>query len=150
LQFRRRFNKDRYGAVLLILLGVAVVVEGSSYRIGSLTRMGAGFLPVVYGTLLASIGVALGLTSRRGPDERGLPAEWRGWLCILGGVLSFALVGRHGGLVPATFASVFISALGDRQNSVRDAAVLALVMVVASYLIFSLGLRLPLAPFAWE
>ena len=60
-------------------------------------------------------------------------------------VLSFVLFGHYGGLAPATFASVFISAFGDRQNSVRDAALLSLLMVVAGYLIFSLGLHLQFA-----
>jgi hypothetical protein len=116
---------------------------------GSLTHMGAGFMPVVYGTLIAFVGVVLGLTSKPEPDEKRLPAEWRGWLCIVGGVLSFVLFGHYGGLAPATFASVFISALGDRQNSVRDAALLSLLMVVAGYLIFSLGLHLQLPLFTW-
>lgn len=149
MQLPRKFNLDRYGAALLVLMGAAVVTQGVSFRMGTLTRMGAGFMPVVYGALLTLIGIVLGITSSSEPDEKGLPAEWRGWLCILGGVLAFVLFGRYGGLVPASFASVFISALGDRKNSVRDAALLAALMTLAGYLIFSLGLHLQLRPFAW-
>ncbi|HJV60480.1 MAG TPA: tripartite tricarboxylate transporter TctB family protein [Albitalea sp.] len=149
MHWLRRFNKDRTGAALLILLGVGVAVRGSSYRVGDLTHMGAGFMPVVYGVLLAAIGVVLGLTARDEPDAKGASAQWRGWLCIIGGVFAFVVFGHWGGLVPATFASVFIAALGDRQNTVRDAALLALAMVAAGYLIFSVGLHLQLAPFTW-
>jgi hypothetical protein len=118
---------------------------------GELTRMGAGFMPVVYGALLALVGVAIGVTAEKGDfgDDKTHPTEWRGWLCILGGVLAFVLIGVYGGLAPATFAAVFISAMGDRGNTVRDAALLALGLVIAGTLIFSYGLNLQLPLFAW-
>jgi hypothetical protein len=147
--WRLKFNKDRYGAALLILLGTAVVVAGNEYHMGSLTRMGPGFLPVVYGSLLILVGVLIGITSRGQAGHRLARAEWRGWFCILAGVLAFVVLGRWGGLLPATFASVFISAMGDRNNKVRDAALLALAMTVAGYLIFHVGLNLQLPPFQW-
>jgi len=147
----RKLNKDRVSAVLLIVLGVAIVVQGVTYRMGTLTRMGAGFIPVVLGVLLTLVGVAIGVTAEPGDfgDAHSAPTEWRGWLCIVGGVFSFVLLGMYGGLVPATFVSVFVAALGDRGNSVRDAALLALALVVAGSLIFSFGLHLQLPLFAW-
>jgi len=147
----RSLNKDRVSAVLLILLGVAIVAQGLAYRMGTLTRMGAGFIPVVLGALLALVGVAIGVTAERGDfgNAKDSPAEWRGWLCILGGVAAFVVLGVYGGLAPATFASVFIAAMGDRGNSVRDAALLALALVVAGALIFSYGLHLQLPLFTW-
>ena len=148
-QFLRRFNKDRYGAMLLVLLGIGVVIAGVDYHVGTMTRMGAGFLPVVYGTLITLVGIALGITSKSEPDEPGPPAEWRGWFCIIAGVFIFVLLGHYGGLIPATFGSVFVSAMGDRKNSVRDAALLGVAMMAASYLIFTLGLHLQLQPFVW-
>lgn len=149
MSWLRRFNKDHYGATLLVLLGSAVGVQGAGYHVGSLTHMGAGFMPVVYGTLMVVVGLLVAVTAKHGPDPKGKPAEWRGWACILGGVFAFVLFGKYGGLVPAEFASVFISALGDRNNRVRDAAMIATAITVLGYLIFSLGLSLPLRPFAW-
>ncbi|MEI8326362.1 MAG: tripartite tricarboxylate transporter TctB family protein [Betaproteobacteria bacterium] len=147
----RRLNKDRVSALLLILLGLGIVAEGLSYRMGSLTRMGAGYMPVVYGTLLALVGVAIGATAEKGDfgNASTHPTQWRGWLCILGGVLAFVVLGFYGGLVPATFAAVFISAMGDKANSVLDAALLALGLVITGALIFSYGLQLQLPLFAW-
>jgi hypothetical protein len=147
----RRFNKDRVSAVLLIVLGLGIVAEGLTYRMGTLTRMGAGFIPVVLGTLLALVGAAIGITAEPGDfgDAKTHPTEWRGWLCILGGVFAFVLFGVYGGLVPATFAAVFIAAMGDKGNRVRDAALLAIGLVFAGVLIFSYGLHLQLPLFAW-
>jgi hypothetical protein len=147
----RKFNKDRVSAVLLVLIGSGIVYQGLTYRMGTLTRMGAGFIPVVLGVLLVLVGVAIGITAEPSDfgDERSAPTEWRGWLCIVGGVMAFVVLGTYGGLVPATFASVFIAAMGDRGNSVRDAALLAFALVVAGALIFSFGLHLQLPLFAW-
>jgi hypothetical protein len=147
----RKLNKDRVSALLLVIMGLAIIGQGLSYRMGTLTRMGAGFVPVVLGTILALVVLAIGITAE--PADFGTPeettTEWRGWLCILGGVFAFVLFGVYGGLVPATFAAVFIAALGDRTNTIRGAALLAAGLVIAGVAIFSYGLRLQLPLFAW-
>ena len=147
----RSFNKDRVSAILLIVMGVGIVLQGMTYRMGALTRMGAGFIPVVLGTLLALVGVAIGLTAEPGDfgTAEAVPTEWRGWLCVLAGVLAFVVFGQYGGLVPATFLSVFIAAMGDRGNRIRDAALLAAGITVAGVLIFIYGLKMTFPLFTW-
>ncbi len=78
----------------------------------------------------------------------GLP-DLRGCACIILGVLAFLLLGKYGGLIPATFAIVFISALGDRSNTVKQAAILALAMCVIATVVFWWALQLQLPLFAW-
>jgi Tripartite tricarboxylate transporter TctB family len=162
MQRLKALNKDHQGALMLIILGVAVLWLGYSYRMGNLNRMGAGFIPVVLGVLMIFIGILIGVTST--PASRlaaeteaamsstivkhGAP-EWRGWLCILGGVVAFVVFGMWGGLVPATFASVFVSALGDRQNNVKHSAVLAAGLTVFCVIVFHYGLKLQLPLFQW-
>ena len=147
----RQYNKDRVSGVVLLVLGIAIVAQGLEYRMGALTRMGAGFVPVVLGTLLALVGVAIWVTAEPGDfgTAKSMPTEWRGWLCVLGGVLAFVVFGTYGGLVPATFLSVFIAALGDRGNSVRVAALLAAGITVAGVLIFVYGLSMTFPLFTW-
>ena len=147
----RQYNKDRVSGIVLLVLGLAIVAQGLEYRMGALTRMGAGFVPVVLGTLLALVGVAIWVTAEPGDfgTAKSMPTEWRGWLCVLGGVLAFVVFGAYGGLVPATFLSVFIAALGDRGNSVRAAALLAAGITVAGVLIFVYGLSMTFPLFTW-
>jgi hypothetical protein len=150
-------NKDYLSALLLVLAGVAAIVAGRSYKVGSLTEMGAGFLPTLIGLLLVVVGLLIAATSspmlahRSGgtgtPDT--LPFDLRAWGFITAGVASFVLLGTYGGFVPASFACVFISALADRQNSLKDAAILAVVIAAAGYLIFHVGLRLQFDAFTW-
>jgi hypothetical protein len=54
-------------------------------------------------------------------EHKPRPPEWRGWLCICSSIVAFAVIGKYGGLLPATFAIVFIAALGDRQNTLLNA-----------------------------
>ena len=147
----RRLNKDRVGGVVLLVLGLAIVGQGLEYRMGALTRMGAGFVPVVLGILLALVGVAIWVTAEAGDfgTAESMPTEWRGWLCVLGGVLAFVVFGAYGGLVPATFISVFIAAMGDRGNSVRASALLAAGITVVGVLIFVYGLKMTFPLFSW-
>ena len=155
-----KLTKDHVGGGLLLAVGVAVVVAGVGYGVGTLRSMGSGFFPVVLGVLLALIGTALLFSAGRAPggatDEppaemahlAGPVVQWRGWLCIVGAALAFVLLGEHGGLVPASFASVFIAAMGDRGNSVRAAATLAALLTVAGAIVFHYGLQL-LPLFTW-
>ncbi|MBU6497592.1 MAG: tripartite tricarboxylate transporter TctB family protein [Rhodospirillales bacterium] len=152
-----RMDKDHIGAALLIGLGLAVSYIGFGYRIGTLTRMGAGYFPVVLGILLIATGAGIGFAPRAAAPRRsqavaevrdGQPA-WRGWLCILAGIGAFVVLGTYGGLVPATLASVFITAMGDRNNSVGSAALLAGAMTVLATVLFGWALQLQLPLFAW-
>ena len=156
-----KLTKDHVGGALLVLTGLAAVIAGVGYGMGTLMQMGSGFFPVVLGVLLVLIGAALLASTRRvrahGPVEApaemahlaGPVVQWRGWLCIVGGALAFAVLGEHGGLVPASFVSVFIAAMGDRRNTWRAAAALAASMTVLGVVVFHYGLHMLLPLFTW-
>ncbi|MEM5383066.1 tripartite tricarboxylate transporter TctB family protein [Paraburkholderia phymatum] len=150
------FNKNRrdyLGGMLLLLIGLGAALQGWSYRTGSLVEMGPGFFPMALGVILALCGVALlvasGLSAPVPGEEKKLPRQWVAWLHILAAIAAFVILGRFGGLVPATFAVVFISAIGDRDNSFKGALLLAVCMSVVSVLVFRLGLQLQFPLFAW-
>jgi hypothetical protein len=154
----QRLSKDRISAILLVLLGMGVILEGHQYGIGSLRSMGSGFVPVVLGVLLVLVGIAIGSTTPTSqPSSKTVVAahagprvvDWRSWSCILGGVLAFIVSGRSLGLAPATFATVFIAAFGDRRNNARDAVFLATGLTIAGALIFHVGLHVQMPLFAW-
>ena len=108
------------------------------------------------GGLLALTGVLIAVSARSGQASEPAPGEahshslpdLRGSVCILLGILAFLGLGHYGGLLPATFAIVFISALGDRNNTVKQALVLALGMSVVAVVVFWWALQLQLPLFA--
>src|ERR1035438_1460058 len=155
MTMRRRVRKDHVAAVLLIAMGIFILVKGTSYRMGTLVHMGAGFIPVVLGILMTAVGLLIGALARsRTPAEKAEqalpePPDLRGGICILAAVGAFVLIGAWGGLVPATFASVFIAAMGDRKNTWKSAALLGAAMVVFGVIVFHYGLRVQLPLFSW-
>ena len=152
-------QKEYFGAALLVGLGAAIVVAAFGYELGDLTEMGAGFLPAVLGSLMTLVGIMVALTSRKtqrtppSSEEHhgplGMP-DLRGTLAILGGIIAFVLLGDHGGMIPATFASVFIAASGDREHSWKSAALFAASVTVFGVIVFYFGLKVKLPLVAWE
>jgi hypothetical protein len=151
-RFINNYNKDYYGGGLMVLLGLGVVFQSSTYEVGTLSKMGAGFFPGVLGILLALTGVSIALTARGAipsSNEEPLPPEWRGWICIILSIVAFVVLGKYGGLVPASFAITFISAMGDRQNTIKNALILSLAMVALSIGIFWWALQMQFPLFQW-
>lgn len=145
-------NKDYVGGGLMIVLGLAAMFEGLTYNVGTLARMGPGFFPVALGAILALAGVAIAVSGRfavHAGAEKSLPPEWRGWFCIGLSIVAFVVIGKYGGLVPASFAIVFISALGDRRNTIKNALVLALAILAVCIVIFWWALQLQFPLFGW-
>jgi putative Ca2+/H+ antiporter (TMEM165/GDT1 family) len=155
----KKYKKDYYGGALMILIGLGAIYGGLNYQIGSLSHMGPGFFPASVGTLLAFTGLLIAIGARS-PDKEdegtavpsmhpsGMP-DMRGSICILLGILAFIILGQYGGLLVATFAITFISALGDRTNTVKQALVLSVGMVVIAVVVFWWALQLQLPLFQW-
>jgi len=134
-----------------VVIGLGAAGMGMSYQTGDLRHMGPGFFPAAVGAIVAIMGVLIAFSARgqTETDEALLAPEWRGWICIVLSIIAFVAIGHFGGLLPATFAIVFISALGDRDNSVIAAAVLALAMCVVCVVVFWWALQLQFPLFTW-
>jgi len=156
----KKYNKDYYGGALMVLIGLGSIYGGMDYQIGTLSHMGPGFFPAAVGGLIAFTGLLIAIGGRTGAKEKeegtqipsshptGMP-DIRGSICIILGILAFIGLGQYGGLLPATFAITFISALGDRKNSVKQAFILSLGMVVIAVVVFWWALQLQLPLFQW-
>ena len=158
--FKKRGNttmqqkkSDLVSAGLLVLLGIGLASGSLQYGIGTLARMGPGYFPLLLGVLLIGIGALIGVSpaqsSERSDASSGSRLAIRPWICVVCGVLAFIVLGQYGGLVPATFALIFISALGDKHNSLRAALALAVGVTVAAALIFVYGMQMQFPLFTW-
>jgi hypothetical protein len=145
-------HKDLLGGALMLLLGLGTAYQASQYRLGTLSNMGPGYFPLALGIILAATGLLILLSGLRTAPAilatRRRP-EWRGWLCICAGVALFAVIGRYGGLLPATFLSVFIAALGDRKNTLLSSTVLAAAMTLICVVVFWWLLKIQLPLLRW-
>jgi hypothetical protein len=148
-------KRDFYAGGLMMLFGLFAAVNGPRYTLGTLMHMGPGFLPTTLGVILALLGMVIAgtaATTAEGEDEGILPEhpQWFGWACILAGPLAFILFGKLGGMIPGTFACVFLSAFGDRTSTLRGAAVLATVVTFFGVLLFHYVLKIPMPILRWD
>ena len=148
-------KRDFYAGGLMILLGLAIALKGATYRMGTLMHMGPGFFPTSLGVLLVLIGIAIAAValspSAAGEDQAILPEhpQWWGWFCILMSPVLFIVFGRYFGMIPGTFACVFIAALGDRNATWISTIVLATVVTVFGVSLFSYFLQVPMPILTW-
>jgi hypothetical protein len=147
-------KRDFYAGGLMVLIGLFAAVNGPNYRLGTLMHMGPGFLPTTLGVILILLGLVIAggaVATPPGEGEDILPEQpqWLAWLCILCGPLAFIIFGKYGGMIPGTFACVFVSALGDRDMTLKSAAILAAVVTTFGVLLFHNILGIPMPVLRW-
>jgi hypothetical protein len=103
---------------------------------------------------MTCVGILIALvaaTSQAAADDQlHLPKpEWRAWACILAGPLLFIILGNYGGLIPATFACVFVSALGAKDSTLVSALLLAVGITLFGVLLFSYILQVSMPMWRW-
>jgi len=158
-----KHRRDFCAGGLMILFGLIPAVNGPNYHIGTLTRMGPGFMPTVLGVILIILGVMIaatatveaaveGETHGEHGDENLLPAhpQWLAWLCILSGPFLFIVFGTIGGMAPGTFACVFVSGLGDKDMNWKRALILATVVTIFGVALFHYLLQIPMPVLEWK
>ena len=148
MQERIKLKRDYYAGALMLVLGVGAAIIGSGYKIGTLARMGPGFMPVMLGVTLAFTGLLIAgtaMASSEPDDSRFLPdnPQWFGWLCILGGPILFIILGQYLGMIPAVFACVFVCALGDKTATYKSSLILAAGVTVFGVVLFHYLLSIP-------
>jgi hypothetical protein len=139
-------KRDLYAGGAMTLIGSLALTQVHS--IGTLMHMGPGFFPMTLGVLLVFLGVLIAvngvaLSPDQGDQVESKKNEWWGWTCIIAGPILFMILGEYGGMAPATFGCVFVSALGDRTATWKGSFILALAVTVFGVLLFSYLLKIP-------
>jgi hypothetical protein len=137
-------QQDFWAGLMFIAFGLFfVVVALVYYQMGSAVRMGPAYFPVLLGGLLAVLGLIVFINSLiiEGPDVATF--YFRPLLFIAASSLAFAYLLKPLGLVLASIALVFISAYGGHEFKWKEVAVMSVVLVIFSVLVFVKGLVLP-------
>jgi len=143
-------KRDLIAGVLVIVVGLYVAVESSSYSLGTARSMGPGYFPLGLGIVLIFLGVCILLVDARGPDEgEELKISWRPMIILPVSVLVFAALIQRFGLGPSIFLAVFTSTFADKKISIRTALIISTVMMVVTILIFIVGLDMQTGAFKW-
>ncbi|KIQ04184.1 hypothetical protein RU07_05985 [Agrobacterium tumefaciens] len=146
-------NMDRRefaGGLFLLALGVAFAAYAAlNYSTGTVTRMGPGMIPVALGGLLAVFGavIAIGAFFRIAePTE----IRWIVPIIVLGSVLVFGALIKPFGLIPAVAGSAIVATFAEEKFRPLFSLKLAVVLCVMAWLIFIVGLQLPIPLIDWS
>ncbi|MBD3895934.1 tripartite tricarboxylate transporter TctB family protein [Halomonas sp. ML-15] len=146
---RLHANRDFLAGIACLLMSSLVLWKSQEYAFGSLQRMGPGFMPTMLGIMLAICGVIIMLFSKKtaGTFPR---INVRALFFITIGILTFSLLMDRLGVFVATILLVFICRLSESGNKFLSTLMLSLALCALVYLIFSLGLSMPLRLFPWS
>jgi hypothetical protein len=139
-----RNPKDFWPGVIFVAAGLAVVLFGREYAMGTTTKMGPGYFPTVLGALLALLGLALVVRSCLHAGERLDRLALISVLLVLGATVLFGLLLRGAGLFVALVALTVVSASASREFEWGRAVLLAVGLAGFSVLVFVKALGLPI------
>lgn len=142
-----RDYRDIIGGALVFVTGA--LTAGHAYLnlpLGTFRNASAGLFPMILGIVLAGFGIAIAVPAflRTAPS---IMIEPRQSFFVLAGIAAFALSIRTLGLLPAIVFLVVISATADTKTRPLQLAGLCIVICILAWLIFRVGLNVPLAMF---
>jgi hypothetical protein len=140
-------RKDLMCGLVFIVIGLLFAVGARDLDIGTATRMGPGFFPLVLCGLLIFIGVIISAKSFGKPDSDFGSIPWRALLLILPATVFFGLALRNVGLMPAVFIVALASSFSSSKMKVPLAIALSIGLSIFCAAVFRWGLGLPIPLF---
>ena len=137
-------RQDFYGGLLFVAFGVFGVYFGRSYALGTIIRMGPGYLPIVLSYALIVIGAYISIKAIRFGESTIEQYRWRPIILVLGSIVIFAFFIVKFGLVLSIFLVTFVSSFGTRQARWMGSVILGIFMAVLSTFLFIYLLGLPI------
>ena len=136
------------GLVLTLIGGFAALYAAQHYSLGTVSRMGPAMVPVSLGVILAGFGLSIAIPGFFKKGET-VTVPFRPLLVISASILAFAFSIETLGLVPAVFLTVVIATFCEKRVPLARAGLLGAAMAFMTWLIFILGLGLPIQSFDW-
>lgn len=158
-----KINKaEAVSGAVLVLIGGLTILYSFDYSVGTLARMGPGYFPLAIGVIITLLGLMLffKLNDDKYPQEKleknisdlpslALKKQVITWALVIGSVIAFIVLSKFGGLVPATFFLIFISAFADNKNNLKVVLSAATVLTLFTVAVFHFGLQLQMPLFTW-
>lgn len=134
---------DVLGGALVVALGAYFAYGALDYRLGTVVRMGPGYLPFALGIIAILLGAAIILTAL-GNEGEIEPFKARMVLPVLGSILAFALILPRAGLIPATIVAVCLASLSSPRSRPQVTLLSSVVVAFLVWVAFILLLGMPI------
>jgi hypothetical protein len=146
-------QKEFFSGLMFVVIGMAFALGALRFDIGTTERMGPGYFPLLVGTLTVILGSIILVKSfvakAKDGDKIGAWA-WRPMIFIIAANLAFGILldGLPSihlpamGLIIAIYVLTFIASMAGDEFNLKETAVLATVLTIASYVGFVVLLKL--------
>ncbi|MFC5514049.1 tripartite tricarboxylate transporter TctB family protein [Massilia jejuensis] len=141
-----RHPKDFWTGCIFLFFGLAAIIIGLEYPMGSAGRMGPAYFPSVLGGLLALVGLVGVIRSFLRPGEAIGKFHLKELFLVLLAVLLFGFLMRRAGLVPAVLVLVLLAAYASPKFTWKANLILAVGLAAFAVIVFVklLGLPMPI------
>ena len=143
MQQRVRAGSDLPAGLLLVGFGLAGVWMALDMRMGTAVSMGPCYFPLLIFSAIALLGLVVAVRGLGGAGLQAAAPLWRPLVCITASLLAFALLIDRAGFVVAGMVSMLLSIKAQSHLDWHRALVLSSLTVLATSLIFVVGLKLP-------
>lgn len=128
---------------LVVAIGAYFAIGALDYRMGTVIRMGPGFVPYHLGLIMVVLG-GLIILSAFGRDDDLPRFDWRGMAFVAASIIAFGLLLPRAGLIPATVLTVMVASLASPSLRLPMFPVLAAVVAFGAWMLFVKLLGLPI------
>ena len=138
-------ERDFWSGVLFLVVGIVFTVGARNYSLGSSARPGPGYFPLILSVLMTILGAIVIFKALTIETEGGDPigrVAWKPLIVIVAAIAIFGATITWLGVVVSVPILILISSLAGDEFHWRDVLVNAVVLTVASWLIFIVGLKL--------
>lgn len=139
-------HSDFGGGLLCIVIGALALYLLSGTRMGSLSAMGAAFLPVWLARILIVLGGCIVMRAFSSAVTLNVSAAMlRPFAVIIGATLFFAAALSHLGFAFTSALTLFVTSFASREFRLKESLLIAVIGAAAATLLFVYLLRLNIA-----
>lgn len=146
MRMAKALGQDFLSGAVFILIGGAGLYIGRAYQVGTALEMGPGYIPRFLCWMMIGLGILICAKGLVGGAQAMPRIHLRPLIFVTGSLLLFAFLLIPAGLLLAAVASVIVASLAAQDSRTIEVIALAVGLAVAAYLIFAVGLGLPLDP----
>lgn len=146
---KNRDLRDILGGLIMIGMGLFAYFHAQRYEFGELQRMGPGYFPVALGVLLAILGLFIMIPAFFRPGT-SIKVEWKSLIWVTVGIIAFSLLLDKLGLVLTSALMIIVTSMPAVGMGWKERIILAAVVALITYLIFSYGLGMVIPVWPWS
>lgn len=139
-----RNQQDYVAGLFFIGLGIVGATLSSDYDMGTPSRMGPAYFPMLLSFGLGLLGAIITVNSFLPGNQKAEVEKFhfKPLLIILGSIVLFGILLKPMGLIVSIIALVIVSSVGSPEKYVKEVVISSLFLAVFAWLVFIKGLQL--------